>query len=195
MIKLKRFCAILGAATFGTALATPVLANKVPSKIRSVLKSARPVIQAEQKLEQACNFVPDLSFGKGPKVPKIVSIYQSATEEWNSVQRICGGAVVSKCMYNAVGKDIKDPEKVSKNPLPYIKQTVSCVDKTSSNILRKRAKINKLAKQGTTDAAKYAAEETKNAAKTVGKTVTNTTKKAGKSMKKAGKKAKKFFKR
>ena len=193
MIKLKRFCTILGAATFATSLSLPALANKkVPTEINNILSKAKPVIQAEQKLEKACNWKPDLSWGYEPK---LVSDFRSVTEEWDDFQRVCGGAVVSKCMYDAVGKDIDNPNKIKNNPEPYTNKTVSCVDKTSSDILRRREKINKKVVKGTRDAAKIADEATKKGTKKVEKTVTKTTKKAEKSVNQATKKVNNIFKK
>ena len=193
MIKSKRFFAILGAATFATSLSLPALANKkVPTEINNILSKAKPVIQAEQKLEKACNWQPDLSWGNEPK---LVSDFRSVTAEWDDFQRVCAGAVVSTCMYDAVGKDIDNPNKIKNKPVPYINKTVSCVDKTASDILRRREKINKKVVKGTSDAAKIAAEATKKAGKKVEKTVTKTTKKAEKSVNKATKKVKNIFKK
>tara|TARA_Y100001968_G_C19392690_1_gene736504 strand:+ start:256 stop:855 length:600 start_codon:yes stop_codon:yes gene_type:complete len=192
MGKFKKFFAILGVATLSTAFSLPVLANKrVPKTIGNILSTAKPVIKAEQKLENACNFEPSL--GKEPKLLSADSLYKSLTEEWNQVQRTCAGAVVSKCIYNAVETDINNPDKIKNNPVPYINKTVSCVDKTSTEILRRRDQINKKILKATSDAAKISAEKAEKASNETSKIIEKSATGVADSFKRTGKNIKNVF--
>ena len=194
MIKFKKFFTILGVVTLSTTFSLPVLANKrVPKTIQNILSTAKPVVKAEQKLENACNFEP--SWGKEPKLLSADSLYKSLTEEWNQVQRTCAGAVVSKCMYGAVGTDINNPDKIKNNPVPYINKTVACIDNTSSEILRRREQINKKLLKATNDAAKISAEKTKKASKDATKTIEKSASGVANSFKRTGNNIKNVFKK
>ncbi len=194
MIKFKKFFTILGVVTLSTTFSLPVLANKrVPKTIQNILSTAKPVVKAEQKLENACNFEP--SWGKEPKLLSADSLYKSLTEEWNQVQRTCAGAVVSKCMYDAVSTDINNPDKIKNNPVPYINKTVACVDKTSSQILRRRDQINKKILKATNDAAKISTEKAEKASNETSKIIEKSATGVAGSFKQTGKNIKNVFKK
>ena len=136
---------------------------KIPGEITSVMKKAEPFEKAYNNLQKSC----DITMGakkawfKNPAIKKVIS-------RFNQLEKGCKGAIVSSCTYRATEKDIKKPEKIVKNPLPYATRAAGCINNTASDIRKEKMALKRqaaqLAQQGVREAelaAKKAEAEAK----------------------------------
>ena len=172
---------------------------KIPGEITSIMKKAEPFEKAYNNLLKSC----DITMGakkawfKNPAIKKVIS-------RFNQLEKGCQGAIVSSCIYKATEKDIKNPEKIAKNPLPYATRAAGCINNTAKDIANEKRALKRQAEQlalqaareaenAAKEAAKKAEEEAKRqaaAAERKAKEAANKVKNEGK---KAGKKIKKLF--
>ena len=106
------------------------------------MKKAEPFEKAYNNLQKSC----DITMGakkawfKNPASKKMIS-------RFNKLEQGCQGAIVASCTYRATEKDIKKPEKIVKNPLPYATRAAGCINNTAKDIANEKRALKRQAEQ------------------------------------------------
>jgi chemotaxis protein histidine kinase CheA len=153
---------------------------KIPSEITSVMKKAQPFIGALKDLDRSCG----ISLGASSKMIGM-SAMKTVVKKFETLQKGCKGAIVASCTYRATEKDIKTPEKIIKNPLPYANRAAGCIRNTANDIENEKKALKRQAEQ----IAKQVAKETEAAARLAAQKAENAAKQAAQKAENAAKQA------
>ena len=133
---------------------------KIPGEITSIMKKAEPFTQAVKDLDRSCG----VSLGVSKKMWGMPAM-KKVVERFESLQKGCKGAIVASCTYRATKDDIKSPEKIAKNPLPYAKRAAGCIHNTANDIEKEKRALKGQAEQIAKQVAREAEIAAKEAAK------------------------------